>query len=228
MCDEANSVASGEEEEEYEIESIVDHQEKKFGKQLGFLVKWKGYGEEDNSWVSEEDAQNAKDIIVEYWRQVNAKKAKSAASTSVKRGRKSEPRPASEAPKKRGRQSKAASSDPPDAEEEPPVPKKQRKSKATSASAPVTSMDVDEDETESINEPVVKAMESKYHKMDSWEHLIQEIETVEKDPEGQDHLWIYVVLKDGKRVRETSTIAKQKFPNALIAYYESNLRWRST
>ena len=41
-------------EEEYEVEDIVGH--KMYRGKLRYLVKWKGYGEEHNSWVDEKDA----------------------------------------------------------------------------------------------------------------------------------------------------------------------------
>ena len=40
--------------EEYEVEEILDS--RKWGRGLQYLVKWKGYTEENNSWVDEKDA----------------------------------------------------------------------------------------------------------------------------------------------------------------------------
>jgi len=40
-------------EQHYEVESILDSRLK--ARRLEFLVSWKGYGYEENSWVSEHD-----------------------------------------------------------------------------------------------------------------------------------------------------------------------------
>ncbi|KAL1742125.1 hypothetical protein HDZ31DRAFT_43945 [Schizophyllum fasciatum] len=227
----------GESEEEYEIEYILNHQEKRFGRQrgtlTGYFVKWKGYGEADNSWVSEADAGNAKELIDDYWRREEEKKAKgSASATSIKRGRKSEPRTASEVSKKRGRSTKAASesAEPIEVDEEDaPAPKKKRQSKGASASAAIAKMEVDkrdEDEEGDLAAPVVAAMDKKYRDLDSWEELIASVETVEKHPDNPEGLMVYILLKDGRRVREPASMAKQKFPLTLLDFYESNLRWK--
>ncbi|KAL1710838.1 hypothetical protein EV121DRAFT_251096 [Schizophyllum commune] len=70
-------------------------------------------------------------------------------------------------------------------------------------------------------------MDKKYRDLDSWEDLIASIETVEQHPDNPDGLMVYVTLKDGRRVRETSATAREKFPQLLIDFYESNLRWKT-
>ena len=51
---------------EWEVECILDH------KQLGgrdlYLVKWKGYGDEENTWEPESNLSNAKRILNAYKR----------------------------------------------------------------------------------------------------------------------------------------------------------------
>jgi len=70
-----NGSENGEEEEEYEIEAVLDAKRNKFPEvgppslrhvfpanqralqgRMGYLVKWKGYPDEENSWVDEQDA----------------------------------------------------------------------------------------------------------------------------------------------------------------------------
>ncbi|KAH8114005.1 hypothetical protein DFH11DRAFT_1877815 [Phellopilus nigrolimitatus] len=73
-----------EEEEEYEIEAVIDA--KRGGSKHGeydYLVKWKGYDSKYNSWVSEKDAGNAKDLIDEYFKE--NKKSTSASRPSPRR-----------------------------------------------------------------------------------------------------------------------------------------------
>ncbi|GMK55883.1 hypothetical protein CspeluHIS016_0209390 [Cutaneotrichosporon spelunceum] len=53
-----------EEEEEYEVEGIVGHKMEK-GK-WKYLVSWKGYGSEHNTWEPETNLEHARDMIDAY------------------------------------------------------------------------------------------------------------------------------------------------------------------
>ncbi|KAN0063908.1 hypothetical protein ACQY0O_003514 [Thecaphora frezii] len=76
-----------EEEEEYEIESILGHEEGRFIEgEMAYLVSWKDYGEEHNSWVRAADAEGAQDMINEYWSRTPKKDVKR--SGPAPRGRK--------------------------------------------------------------------------------------------------------------------------------------------
>jgi len=62
------SEGGGEDEEVYEIEAILDAKMGYFATgRYGYLVRWKGYGPEEDSWVDEPDAEGATDLIEEYW-----------------------------------------------------------------------------------------------------------------------------------------------------------------
>ncbi|KAF7762551.1 hypothetical protein Agabi119p4_9144 [Agaricus bisporus var. burnettii] len=52
------------EEEEYEVEEIRGHRRKGRGTQ--FLVHWKGYRNEDNTWLPRSALMNSADILKEY------------------------------------------------------------------------------------------------------------------------------------------------------------------
>jgi hypothetical protein len=52
-------------EKSYELDKIIEH--KGHGKHIRYLVSWKGYGEEDNSWLSSDKFDDDK-IIQEYWK----------------------------------------------------------------------------------------------------------------------------------------------------------------
>nr|AAG24792.1 pol protein [Colletotrichum gloeosporioides] len=55
-------------EREYEVERIIDHSDA-FGEELHFLVKWLGYGHEDNTWEPQSNLTGAKEELEEYWKQ---------------------------------------------------------------------------------------------------------------------------------------------------------------
>ncbi|KAJ8663918.1 hypothetical protein O0I10_000193 [Lichtheimia ornata] len=63
--DEYNSLSSGD-EEEYEVERIVDHKRLTRGR-YKYLIKWKGYSDEENTWESEDNIA-APELMDEYWR----------------------------------------------------------------------------------------------------------------------------------------------------------------
>jgi hypothetical protein len=52
-------------EEHYEVETILDS--RLLRSKLHFLVKWKGYGYEDNKWVTE-DELNAPALLQDFYR----------------------------------------------------------------------------------------------------------------------------------------------------------------
>jgi hypothetical protein len=56
-----------EEEEEYEIEEIRGHRRKGRGTQ--YLVHWKGYGNEDNTWLPQSSLGNAAEVLSTYLKQ---------------------------------------------------------------------------------------------------------------------------------------------------------------
>lgn len=50
--------------EEWEVEKVVDY--KMFGRTPKWLVKWKGYSDDDSTWEPRRNLTNAKDIIAEF------------------------------------------------------------------------------------------------------------------------------------------------------------------
>jgi hypothetical protein len=55
------------EDKQYTVEKLLDHKEVGRGrrKTKKYLVRWEGYGQEDDSWETEEDIHDG--LIKEYW-----------------------------------------------------------------------------------------------------------------------------------------------------------------
>ena len=56
-------------ENKYKVEAILAH--RKRGRQMQYLVKWKGYDPSNNTWEPETNLSNADEILSEYKRQRN-------------------------------------------------------------------------------------------------------------------------------------------------------------
>ncbi|KAF4482546.1 Transposon Tf2-9 polyprotein [Colletotrichum fructicola Nara gc5] len=54
-------------EPEYEVERIIDHLKEPEG--YRYLIKWKGYGHEDNTWEPAKNITNAAEELTIYWQQ---------------------------------------------------------------------------------------------------------------------------------------------------------------
>lgn len=234
--------------EEYEIEEIRDAKRGYFpGGRIGYLVKWKGYAESENSWVDEADAENAGDLVKEFWqrreRVKGPRKGGDDKTKSPKRSRKSvaaedgsdAAAATTTAPKKRGRKSVTKEDSDVDMDKDKPesasarVTKKARKTiteksadkpnrKAQATASTRTASPIPVDGDE------VAVTMAKYMNQDSWEDLVTSVDTVERV--GQE-LYIYFSLSTGEHVREVSTLCKKRFPQKLLDFYEGNLRWRT-
>ncbi|KAI0323268.1 hypothetical protein GY45DRAFT_1376447 [Cubamyces sp. BRFM 1775] len=236
--DEGSEEDDEEDEEEYELEAILDAKHSTFPKgRMSYLVKWKGYGEEDNSWVDEKDAEGARDLIADFWKHHKKGFRKSDVKPKVtpkphKSSVKADSDVKSTAPaKKRGGQSKSsparAASDEEDEEDTALKQKKLQKKPWKSAGGSAARINnrrksnastADED-----GEPYADLRKLK--DISSWEHLVERIDTVERMENGD--LSVYFTLKNGKgRATEKSDICKKKMPLKLLDFYESHLLWK--
>ena len=61
---------------EYEVEAINKHRTTGHKKpKTSYLVQWKGYGPEHNSWEPEANVANAPEQLVEYWKRYAEKQS---------------------------------------------------------------------------------------------------------------------------------------------------------
>jgi len=223
--------SGGEGEEEYEIEAILDAKRGSFPNgRMGYFVKWKGYGEEENSWVDEMDAGNAHALIDEYWKNHPNKRKGPRKSTDAKTPRRSRKSGIDEgsdggSSKKRGKKTQAkADSDLENDKEGMDIDgskaaKKSRKSAAAKTQAKDTIQITVE------GDGIIIGDMSEYMKVSNWEDLVATVDTIEREKDSS--LTVYFSLKSGERVKENSRICAERFPQKIIQFYESNLRWRS-
>ena len=59
------------EDNQYEVERILDHKDigRGQGRKRQYYIRWAGYGEDDDSWVKEEDIHE--DLVTEYQRRLD-------------------------------------------------------------------------------------------------------------------------------------------------------------
>jgi len=53
------------EEEEYEVEEVQKHRTR--GREMQYLVHWKGYGDKHDQWIAESGLLHARQAIEDYW-----------------------------------------------------------------------------------------------------------------------------------------------------------------
>jgi ATPase subunit of ABC transporter with duplicated ATPase domains len=226
MDEDVEDEDAGEEEgtdKEYEIERILDSSKEIFEDgEKAYFVKWKGYPEEENSWVRESDAPNADELISQFLDRRAKEKAAERKKASAKSRKSTDRAQETKEAKKRGRLSTKSKveSDEDEPERSPvqPIAKKQRKEKAQA------SVKVKESELEERDQVPEFTSMDKYLHLDSWDSLVERIETIERDEGG---LWLYGVLTTGDTFKLESSIANTKFPQKVIKFYEENLRWKA-
>ncbi|KIK49071.1 hypothetical protein CY34DRAFT_70603 [Suillus luteus UH-Slu-Lm8-n1] len=208
--EEAPEEDGDEQDEEYEIEDVIESNKGYFGDgKFGYFVKWKGYPSEDNSWVHEDDAANAQDLITKYWEN----KRRTSKGGPRKAADAAKPKASRDQEEQEEKEQNASSDD-----DEARAKKKPRKSQGASAKKVTKQLAEDEEE-------VTFGSMKKHMTIASWEALVESIDTIERGDEGD--LYVYFKIKHSDvRMREVSRICAQKFPQKLIKFYESNLRWR--
>jgi hypothetical protein len=166
---------------------------------MAYFVSWKGYPESENCWVSENDAgcansscltmkwlttesfRNAQDLIDDFWkkRKGDKKMRKPVEMKTPSKGRKSAAKDdgsdadSAAAPKKRGRKSNVRDSDADNTE------RPSRKKAKDSNKGDFTRTNPPDSEEDA---PIGNM--KKYMTVPSWEHLVADIDTVERTDNG--------------------------------------------
>lgn len=73
------------EDDTYETEIIMNHRAKKNG--FDYLVKWKGYNHESNTWKNEKALGGSQELIEEYWQRKGGKPDEAKSTNQIKRPR---------------------------------------------------------------------------------------------------------------------------------------------
>ena len=98
-------------QEEFEVELLLDHRERRVGSKgkvrtrTEYLVKWRGYGHEHNTWEPEGNLSNCPDRIEAYMQYVQHNGAASSKETTDPAGMPAVPPTAADSPRPRVRRS---------------------------------------------------------------------------------------------------------------------------
>ncbi|GAA5872190.1 hypothetical protein JCM16303_001006 [Sporobolomyces ruberrimus] len=240
--------------EEYVVESLKDHKRKKNG--LEYRVKWKGYDKaSDDTWEPEASLSGCTLIVEKYWSskapeeqlerfkvgskdyknlkaKLDAEEEEDVATQVKKPNTKSKSVSPS---KKRTSSSRGA-----DAElsEKPKANKRSKKAQVEEAEEEV---EQDDEEASEAGFDAAGKLSVEWKEVadstepNSWEDLIERIDTCEKDaPEKGGALQMLVIWK--KQTPEgdlyeswvESTVTRQTCPQKCLDFYETNLRFKQT
>ncbi|KAF8926670.1 hypothetical protein BGZ52_005331 [Haplosporangium bisporale] len=219
----------------YEVERVAGHRPGGLNKNgspvVSYLIKWKGYDESANTYEKEMDCD---ELIADYWDRYVAAGGKRTDPEGH------EPRPqvvkrvANRKPSGNNRSSSHASE--PLLPDLPPVSKESRESRESSASkrqrvsnesrkdSVATKRqrgDDAESEVEDDEEDKNKAWAPPAH-WTMWDDFIREVQTVEK---LKDAMVVHVLWKNGHETEHSASDAHEKFPQKLIHFYESHLKF---
>lgn len=144
---------------------------------MAYLVAWKGYGEEDNSWVREIDAAGATEMIKDYW----ARTPRTQVKKTNNRKRKSPAVPA----KRKARNTLSPSPDQGDEDDDVRL-------REIANDASLTPAEKARREKELLEQSRIERMRKKYGRIADWDEIVRKIEAVERNDQGK--LIMFVLL----------------------------------
>ncbi|OAV92821.1 hypothetical protein PTTG_02080 [Puccinia triticina 1-1 BBBD Race 1] len=241
-----DSGSEEEEEEEYEVETIKKHRKERG--EIQYLVGWKGYKSDDDTWEPKENLSGAVELLKKY-------RLAHGVDEISKSGRKSDA-----SAKSAKKPAKAANSDQSDDDDDQKSRKRKRLSqdKITSTIAPLrkngtggpTKADRDSvknrksvrSESEASEAESVDAEEwhAKHKKLPSWEDLIRSVRTIEKPSVNDDNasqksrekadnvINVCLLWKNGRVSWVSNEVARDKLPQKMLDFYEDHLQFSTT
>ncbi|KAJ3182120.1 hypothetical protein HDU85_003162 [Gaertneriomyces sp. JEL0708] len=190
-------------EETYEVERILSHKVKN-GVEL-YLVKWKGWGDEDNTWEPVENLEGAEDALREFWKR--NKRVHGGGKVVKKAGKREAHGTHEEARSKRARVDNGAG----DAEEAGSTDDRGASEDLVLETDAYTQHD--------------ELPESKLA-LSSWDDLVERVDTLDRES-STNGIIVFLTWKDGTKSVHPNTECNARCPQAMIQFYEKNVRFRT-
>lgn len=148
--------------------------------EVAYLVSWIGYPESENSWVKEEDAENAEEMLAEYWRKISPQR-------KIRKISKFADRVWSEVEAKKAAEKAANGGSMSSKRGRPSGLSEMAKGKEVRRGDESSDDDLDSTLlTQAEREEKLKSKaRRRYERVPSWESIVRSIETVEKQPDGK-------------------------------------------
>ncbi|KZO91097.1 hypothetical protein CALVIDRAFT_558362 [Calocera viscosa TUFC12733] len=240
---EADSQPEEEDEEDggFEVDEILNVRRQR-GKNgaLQYYVRWKGYGQESDSWEPEENTEGAAEAVALFWKthpeltdKYNVtptgkprKKQVAAASSATPKTAKA----AAGGPKANGKETPHTA--PPDARtKRRPLSDSPTRSPSyvpaahNSAPQPPRKRKRDTDDEPPVDDHTM----AKYMSKPSWESLVARVDDVagnSPDEKPKKGLRVYLKLTDGSTAVTNTEECNKRCPQKMLRFYESKLKFR--
>lgn len=158
---------------------------------MAYMVSWVGYGVEENSWVREADAENAEEMLAEYWRKQKTTPRIRTISKTAERVWKEQQEAQGKSGAAAGKEPGGAGKRDRDSGSLLPSSKKQKQGRARARLANDDSDDDDDDVDLSTLSPaereaiLKKRVRRKYERLPDWENVVKQITNIERHEDGR-------------------------------------------
>lgn len=151
--------------------------------QVAYFVSWVGYSSDDDSWVTEQDAEGAADMLAEYWRnRTIPKKIRTISKTAQRVWEEQEQKRVA---KGRSSQRGRDSLDPTSSKKSTKLGKRKARM-ATEEDSSDEEVDLSTLSPEERTMKLKKRARRRYEKIADWENIVKCIDTIYKDTDGRN------------------------------------------